>query len=130
MDLVRVKDLKCSETLLNPSPNPLLHLAAAAWINGRKNWNPDLAKHLAKTSRPLFEIIFDCSHRNGYGGLLYTYNNIVEIVEWEENNKKLLYRPRWLSKNMKRDSIVVKLQDAIEMDEFPHKKICKSYISD
>ena len=125
-------DLKCSEALLKASPIPLLHLAAAAWINGRKSWNPDLAKHLAKTSRPLFEIVFDCSRRNGYGGsgLLYTYNNITEIVEWEENNEKLPYRPRWLSKNLKRDSIVVKLQDVIEMDEFPHKKICKSYISD
>lgn len=122
-------ELKCKEVLLKQAPESLKHFAAAAWINSRKNWDPELAKHLAKCSTQIRDIIFDCDYKEKGRGVLYTYNNIEDIVKWEET-RKLPYRPRWLSKNMKRHLITVKLQDEIEMDEYPHKKVCKRLFSD
>lgn len=122
-------ELKCKEVLLKQAPESLKHFAAAAWINSRKNWDPELAKHLAKCSTQIRDIIFDCDYKERGRGVLYTYNNIEDIVKWEET-RKLPYRPRWLSKNMKRHLITVKLQDEIEMDEYPHKKVCKRLFSD
>lgn len=130
-------DLKCKEVLLKQAPESLKHFAAAAWINSRKNWDPELAKHLAKCSADIRDIVFDCDIKEKGQGVLYTYNSIAEIVKWEETRTnppyrrtKLPYRPRWLSKNMKRHLITVKLQDEIEMDEYPHKKVCKRLFSD
>lgn len=122
-------ELKCKEVLKKQAPESLKHFAAAAWINSRKNWDPELAKHLAKCSTQIRDIIFDCDYKEKGRGVLYTYNNIEDIVKWEET-RKLPYRPRWLSKNMKRHLITVKLQDEIEMDEYPHKKVCKRLFSD
>lgn len=122
-------ELKCKEVLLKQAPESLKHFAAAAWINSRKNWDPELAKHLAKCSTQIRDIIFDCDYKEKGRGVLYTYNNIEDIVKWEET-RKLPYRPRWLSKNMKRHLITVKLQDEIEMDDYPHKKVCKRLFSD
>lgn len=43
---------------------------------------------------------------------------------WEASNKgRMAYRPRWLSKNMKRDHVIVKLQDEIEMAPKPPKRV-------
>lgn len=123
-------ELECEEVLLKQSPAPLLHFAAAAWINSRKNWDPELALHLAKRWKKIRDIIFDCDYKEKGQGVLYTYNTIEEIVKWEETRAKLPYRPRWLSKNMKRHLITVKLQDEIEMDEYPYKKVCKRLFSD
>lgn len=123
-------ELKCKEVLLKQAPESLKHFAAAAWINSRKNWDPELAKHLAKCSTQIKDIVFDCDYKGRGQGVLYTYNNIEEIVNWEETREKLPYRPRWLSKNMKRHLITVKLQDEIEMDDYPHKKVCKRLFSD
>ena len=123
-------ELKCKEVLLKQAPESLKHFAAAAWINSRKNWDPELAKHLAKCSKQIRNILFDCDYKGRGKGVLYTYNNIEEIVNWEETRAQLPYRPRWLSKNMKRDLITVKLQDEIEMDEYPYKKGCKRLFSD
>ena len=123
-------ELKCKEVLLKRAPESLKHFAAAAWINSRKNWDPELAKHLAKCSAQIRDIVFDCDYKERGQGVLYTYNNIEEIVKWEETRTKLPYRPRWLSKKMKRHLITVKLQDEIEMDDYPHKKVCKRLFSD
>lgn len=123
-------ELKCKEVLLKQSPPSLKHFALAEWINSRKNWDPELAKQLAKRWKQIRDIVFDCDYKERGQGVLYTYNNIEEIVEWEETRAELPYRPRWLSKNMKRHLITVKLQDEIEMDEYPYKKVCKRLFSD
>lgn len=123
-------ELKCKEVLLKQAPVSLKHFAAAEWINSRKNWDPELAKHLAKCSKQIKYIVFDCDYKGRGKGVLYTYQSLEEIVDWEEKRAELPYHPRWLSKNMKRDLIIVKLQDEIEIDNYPHKRVCKRLFSD
>ena len=121
---------KCEEVLLKPSPCSLLHFALAAWINGRKDWDPELGLHLCKVSKRINEIVFDCDSRSIYG-LFYSYNNLQEIIEWEKKRQGLIKSRtfRWYA-TMKRAMITVKLQDEIEMDEYPHKKVCRRFFTE
>lgn len=119
-------NLKCEEFLCKSSPCSLLHFALAAWINGRKDWDPDLGLHLCKVSKKINDIVFDCDFKTIYGGLLYTYNNLQEIIEWEKKRQGMIKSRRFrFYATMKRALITVKLQDEIEMDEYPHKKECR-----
>lgn len=119
-------NLKCEGVLLKPSPCSLQHFALAAWINGRKGWDSELGLHLCKVSKSINEIVFDCDTKSIYGGILYTYNNLQEIIEWEKKRQGLIKskRQRWYA-TLKRAMVTVKLQDEIEMDEYPHKKECR-----
>ena len=125
-------NLKCEEVLCKSSPCSLLHFALAAWINGRKGWDPELGLHLCKVSKSINEIVLDCDTKTIYGGLLYTYNNLQEIIEWEKKRRPGAIqskRQRWWA-TLKRAMITVKLQDEIEMDEYPHKKVCRRFFTD
>lgn len=118
-------DLVCKEQLKANGPASLVKLSAASWINGRKDWDPELALHLCKVSKELKKTVFDCDVKNAQGRLYYSYNTLEEIVNWENDYKaQPLYKPRWLWKNMKRPSFVVKLQDDIilEDDEIVYNK--------
>lgn len=119
-------NLKCEEVVLKPSPCSLQHFALAVWINGRKGWDPELGLHLCKVSKSINDIVFDCDTKSIYGGILYTYNNLQEIIEWEKKRQGLIKsrRQRWYA-TLKRAMITVKLQDEIEMDEYPYKKNCR-----
>ena len=119
-------NLKCEEVVLKPSPCSLQHFALAAWINGRKGWDPEFGLHLCKVSKSINDIVFDCDTRSIYGGILYTYNNLQEIIEWEKKRQGAIQSRtfRWYA-TMKRAMITIKLQDEIEMDEYPHKKSCR-----
>ena len=129
-------NLKSEEVLCKPSPSSLLHFALAAWINGRKNWDPELGLHLCKVSKTINDIVFDCDLKLRGGGILYTYNNLREIIEWEKKRQGQIksissYSPRWLSKSaIPRAWITVKLQDEIEMEEYPYKKACNRLFTD
>ena len=130
------------------SPCSLQHFALAAWLNGRKNWDPELGLHLCKVSKTINDIVFDCDTKLKGGGILYTYNNLREIIEWEKKNlgeiqsicrysrlwlgnQRWIRTRRWLNKaEISRAWITVKLQDEIEMDEYPHKKICNRLFTD
>lgn len=117
-------ELKCKEVLkvINDPPS-LLKLALVQWINHRKYWNPDLALHLCYRSPQINDIIFDCDVTNRHGRILYEYQSLHDIIMWEASNKsRMAYRPRWLSKNMKRDHVIVKLKDEIEMATNPPKR--------
>ena len=46
----------------------LSSFALAAWINGRKGWDPELGLHLCKVSKTINDIVFDCDLKLG-GGL-------------------------------------------------------------
>lgn len=122
--------------VLKPSPCSLQHFALAAWINGRKGWDPELGLHLCKVSKTINDIVFDCNTKLKYGSILYTYNNLREIIEWEKKRHGQIqsicsYSRRWLSKSaVPRAWITVKLQDEIDMDEYPHKKVCRRFILD
>lgn len=118
-------ELKCKEVLkaVNDPPS-LLKLAIVQWINHRKYWNPDLALHLCERNPQINDIIFDCDVTNRHGRILYEYQSLRDIIMWEANNKgRMAYRPRWLSKNMKRDHVIVKLRDEIEMAPKPPKRV-------
>lgn len=118
-------ELKCKEVLkvVNDPPS-LLKLAIVQWINHRKNWNPDLALHLCERNPQINDIIFDCDVKNPHGRLLYEYQSLHDIIMWEASNKsRMAYRPRWLSKNMKRDHVIVQLRDEIEMAP-PKRRRC------
>lgn len=123
-------NLKCGEVFCKPSPCSLQHFALAAWINGRKDWDPELGLHLCKVSKTINDIVFECDTKLKFGGILYTYNNLREIIEWEKKRhdqiqSKRSYSLRWLSKStIPRAWITVKLQDEIEMEEYPYKKEC------
>lgn len=129
-------NLKCEEVLCKPSPCSLQHFALAAWINGRKDWDPELGLHLCKVSKTINDIVFDCNTKLKYGSILYTYNNLREIIEWEKKRHGQIqsicsYSRRWLSKSaIPRAMITVKLQDEIEMEEYPYKKRCRRFILD
>ena len=118
------------------SPCSLQHFALAAWINGRKGWDPELGLHLCKVSKTINDIVFDCDTKLKGGGILYTYNNLREIIEWEKKRHGQIqsicsYSRRWLSKSATpRAWITVKLQDEIEMEEYPYKKSCRRFILD
>lgn len=130
------------------SPCSLQTFALAAWINGRKNWDPELGLHLCKVSKSINDIIFDCDTKLKNGGILYTYNNLRDIIEWEEKrhgqihpirhysrrwitNQNWFRARRWLNKGViPRAMVTVKLQDEIEMDEYPHKKVCNRLFTD
>lgn len=117
--------------VLKPSPCSLQHFALAAWINGRKGWDPELGLHLCKVSKSINDIVFDCDFKSIYGGILYTYNNLQEIIEWEKKRQGMIKsrRQRWYA-TLKRAMITVKLQDEIEMDEYPYKKSCNRLFTD
>ena len=127
---------KCEEVLCKPSPCSLQHFALAAWINGRKGWDPELGLHLCRVSKTINDIVFDCNTKLKYGTILYTYNNLREIIEWEKKRHGQIqsicsYSRRWLSKSATpRAWITVKLQDEIEMEEYPHKKVCRRFFTD
>jgi hypothetical protein len=129
-------NLKCEEVVLKPSPCSLQHFALAAWINGRKDWDPELGLHLCKVSKTINDIVFDCNTKLKYGSILYTYNNLREIIEWEKKRHGQIqsicsYSRRWLSKSaVPRAWITVKLQDEIEMEEYPYKKRRRRFILD
>ena len=129
-------NLKCEEVVCKPSPCSLQHFALAAWINGRKGWDPELGLHLCKVSKTINDIVFDCDLKLAGGGILYTYNNLREIIEWEKKRQGQIksissYSPRWLSKSAtQRVWITVKLQDEIEMEEYPYKKACNRLFTD
>ena len=128
-------NLKCEEVLCKPSPCSLLHFALAAWINGRKDWDPELGLHLCKVSKSINEIVLDCDMKSIYGAKHYTYNNLQEIIEWEKKRQGLIRSKRqryWAT--LKRAMVTVKLQDAIEdyieMEEYPYKKSCHRLFTD
>lgn len=127
-------NIKCEEVLYKPSPCSLQHFALAAWINGRKNWDPELGLHLCKVSKSINDIVFHCDTKSRYGAILYTMNNLREIIEWEKKRHGQIQSKRpygWQSKNsIPRAMITVKLQDEIEMDEYPYKKICRRLFTD
>lgn len=129
------------------SPCSLQHFALAAWINGRKDWDPELGLHLCKVSKTINDIVFQCDTKLEGGGILYTYNNLREIIEWEKKwgqiqsickynrlwlgNQRWIRSRRWLDKaEISRPWITVKLQDEIEMEEYPNKKICNRLFTD
>lgn len=118
-------ELKCKEVLkADNNPPSLLKLAIVQWINHRKNWNPDLALLLCEKWKHINDIIFDCNVTDRCGGILYEYQSLREIIMWEAGNKgRMAYRPRWLSKNMKRDHVIVKLRDEIDMEPRPPKRV-------
>lgn len=119
-------NLRCEGVLCKPSPCSLQHFALAAWINGRKGWDPELGLHLCKVSKTINDVVFDCDTRSIYGGILYTYNNLQEIIEWEKKRQGGIKSKSFrFYATMKRAMITVKLQDEIEMDEYPHKKNCR-----
>ena len=124
-------NLKCEEVLCKPSPCSLLHFALAAWINGRKNWDPELGLHLCKVSKSINDIVFDCDPTSKYGGILYTYNNLKEIIEFEKKKQGVISSStlRWYTKT-KRAMVTVKLRDEIEMDKYPYKKKCRRLFTD
>lgn len=139
---------KRERVLCKASPCSLQHFALAAWINGRKNWDPELGLHLCKVSKTINDIVFDCDTKLKGGGILYTYNNLREIIEWEKKrhgqiqsicsysrlwlgNQRWLRSRRWLSKTeIPRSWITVKLQDEIEMEVYPYKKSCNRLFTD
>lgn len=123
--------LNSEGVLCKRSPCSLLHFALAAWINGRKGWDPELGLHLCKVSKSINDIVFDCDTKSIYGGILYTYNNLQEIIEWEKKRQGMIKskRQRWWA-TLKRAMITVKLQDEIEMDEYPYKKDCRRLFTD
>lgn len=140
-------NLKCEKVLRKPPPCSLQHFALAAWINGRKNWDPELGLHLCKVSRTIRNIIFNCTTDLKNGGIMYTYNNLSDIIEWEKRHgqiqsidpysqiwvrgRRWLSTRRWLNKGViPRAMVTVKLQDEIEMDEYPHKKVCNRLFTD
>ena len=129
-------NLKCEEVMCKSSPCSLQHFALAAWINGRKGWDPELGLHLCRVSKTINDIVFDCNTKLKYGSILYTYNNLREIIEWEKKRHGQIqsicsYSRRWLSKSATpRAWITVKLQDEIEMEEYPYKKRCRRFILD
>ena len=129
-------DLEYEEVLCKPSLCSLQHFALAAWINGRKGWDPELGLHLCKVSKTINDIVFDCDLKLRGGSILYTYNNLREIIEWEKKRHGQIqsicsYSRRWLSKSATpRAMITVKLQDEIEMDEYPYKRSRRSFILD
>lgn len=129
------------------SPCSLQHFALAAWINGRKDWDPELGLHLCKVSKTINDIVFQCDTKLEGGGILYTYNNLREIIVWEKKfgeiqsickynrlwlgNQRWIRSRRWLDKaEISRPWITVKLQDEIEMEEYPNKKICNRLFTD
>ena len=83
-------NLKCEEELLKRSPCSLQRIALAAWINGRKNWDPELGLHLCKVSKSIDDIVFDCDPTSKYGGIIYTYINLKEIIEFEKKNCSIM----------------------------------------
>lgn len=141
-------NLKRERVLCKASPCSLQHFALAAWINGRKDWDPELGLHLCKVSKTINDIVFDCDTKLKGGGILYTYNNLRDIIEWEKKRhgqiqpirsysqlwvkgRRWLSNRRWLSKGaIPRAMVTVKLQDEIEMDEYPHKKVCNRLFTD
>lgn len=140
-------NLKKERVLRKASPCSLQHFALAAWINGRKGWDPELGLHLCKVSKTINDIVFDCDTKLKGGGILYTYNNLSDIIEWEKKrhgqilpihsynrlwlgNQRWSRSRRWLDKCVPRAMITVKLQDEIEMDEYPHKKVCNRLFTD
>lgn len=140
-------NLKREKVLRKSSPCSLQHFALAAWINGRKNWDPELGLHLCKVSKTINDIVFDCDTKLKGGGVLYTYNNLRDIIEWEQKRqgqiksirsysqlwvrgRRWLSTRRWLDKCDPRAMITVKLQDEIEMDEYPRKKVCNRLFTD
>ena len=125
-------ELKCKEVLKSVNDPPsLLKLALVQWINHRKYWDPDLGLLLCEKSKQINDIVFDCDVTNPHGRLLYTFQSLREIIEWEERGKnRMAYRPRWLSKKMKRDHVIVKLQDEIEMAKYPFKRVCRRLFTD
>ena len=110
--------------------------ALPIWINGRKNWDPELGLHLCKVSKTINDIVFACDLKLGGGGILYTYNNLREIIEWEKKRHGQIqsicsYSRRWLSKSAtSRAMITVRLQDEIEIEEYPYKRSRRSFILD
>ena len=86
-------NLECEEVLCKPSPCSLLHFALAAWINGRKDWDPELGLHLCKVSKTINDIVFDCDLKLGGGGILYTYNNLPENIVTGKKRDKVRSNP-------------------------------------
>ena len=124
-------NLKCEEELLKRSPCSLQRIALAAWINGRKNWDPELGLHLCKVSKSINDIVFDCDPTSKFGGIIYTYVNLKEIIEFEKKKQGVISSStlRWYTKT-KRAMVTVKLQDEIEMDKYPYKKKCRRLFTD
>ena len=122
---------KCEEVLCKPSPCSLQHFALAAWINGRKNWDPELGLHLCKVSKSINDIVFDCDPTSKFGGIIYTYVNLKEIIKFEKKKQGVISSStlRWYTKT-KRAMVTVKLQDEIEMDKYPYKKKCRRLFTD
>lgn len=117
---------KKEEAWCKSSPCSLLHFALGAWINGRKGWDPELGLHLCKVSKRINDIVLDCDFKTIYGGRLYSYNNLQEIIEWEKKRQGGIKSRRqryWAT--LKRAMITANLQDEIEMDEYPYKKNCR-----
>ena len=128
-------NLEYEEVLCKPSPCSLQHFALAAWINGRKGWDPELGLHLCKVSKSINEIVLDCDTKSIYGAKHYTYNNLQDIIEWEKKKQGLIKSKRqryWAT--LKRAMVTVKLQDSIEdyfeMEEYPYKKCCHRPFTD
>lgn len=126
-------DLMCHEVLVRPSPTSLKHFALAAWINTRKYWDPDLAVHMCNVSVDINNIILRCAVNSKYGGFMYTYNNVRQIVEWERNRYKQLVSQSstwWSRRDLPRNMVTVRLQDEIVMDKYPYKKVCRRLFTD
>ena len=122
-------ELKCKE-VLNPINDPpsLLKLALVQWI---KYMDPDLGLLLCEKSPQINDIVFDCDVTNPHGRLLYTFQSLREIIEWKKRGKnRMAYRPRWLSKKMKRDHVIVKLQEESEMTTYPFNRVCRRLFTD
>ena len=122
-------ELKCKEVLkpINDPPS-LLKLALVQWI---KYMDPDLGLLLCEKSPQINDIVFDCDVTNPHGRLLYTFQSLREIIEWKERGKnRMAYRPRWLSKKMKRDHVIVKLQEESEMTTYPFNRVCRRLFTD
>lgn len=83
------------------NPLSLLKLSANAWINGRWDWDPELALHLCKVVPKINDLMFDCSVQtllykcnwpdmcNMVHGMKtrYYYLFLKEIVEWENGEE-------------------------------------------
>lgn len=116
-------NLKCEEALLRPSPPSLFKIAAAEFINSRQvRWSyggtfEEVAEFLIKGTN-INQIEFDCDKQSARR-ILYTYNTLKEILDWEKKEKELPYRPYrgWYRKGGRvgvPNHIVVKLPEEIE----------------
>lgn len=135
------------------NPPSLLKLASLSWLNGRWDWDPDLATHLCKTNDTLSNMVFDCdirtlrykcNHLNYTGrgeskckhvhriATSYVYLTLPEIIHWEETGeyppfydklRERLQEHRWFNRRMGERKHYVVLEDCQPEDRLAERLI-------